>query len=78
MHEPQKTTSPLERGGEKMPYVIHDIKKLGCPHVVIMSFELPYLDWCRFEQSDLYHSLTEYLEGLKKQEIQIPQPEQGD
>lgn len=58
-----------------MPYVIQDIKKLGCPRVVIMLFELPYLDWCRFEQSDLYHSLTEYLEGLKKQEIPIPQME---
>lgn len=57
-------------------YIIHDIMKSGYPHVVTMSFELPYLDWCRFEQSDLYRSLIKYLEELKKQEIQIPQTEQ--
>lgn len=49
-------------------YEIEDFDKLGCPRVVRMSFELPYLDWCRFERSELYQNLTAYLEELEKQE----------
>ena len=61
-----------------MAYEIEDIKQLGYPRVVRMTFELPYLDWCRFEKSELFHSLTTYLEELKKQEIQIQQKENQD
>lgn len=61
-----------------VPYIIDEISGLSCPHIVRMSFELPYLDWCRFEKSDLYRALTEYLEGLKKQEIQIQRPMRED
>lgn len=48
-------------------YVIEEFNGVLSPRVVRMSFELPYLDWCRFERSDVFHQLTEYLEGLKKQ-----------
>lgn len=53
-------------------YELYDYVKLGCPRIVRMSFELPYLDWCRFENSELFQNLKSYLEGLQKQEIQIP------
>ena len=43
-------------------YFTQDVNAVGCPHVVRMSFELPYLDWCRFQKSQLFHDLTEYLE----------------
>ena len=33
--------------------------------VVRMSFEMPYLDWCRFQKSDIFLALTQYLEELK-------------
>ena len=46
-------------------YFTHDINVVGYPHVVQMSFELPYLDWCRFQKSQLFHDLTEYLEELE-------------
>lgn len=47
-------------------YELYDYVKLGCPRVVRMSFELPYLDWCRFENSELFRNLTAYLEGSLK------------
>lgn len=46
-------------------YFTQDVNAVGCPHVVRMSFELPYLDWCRFQKSQLFHDLTEYLEELE-------------
>ena len=58
-----------------MPYYIDDIDQIGYPRVVRMSFELPYLDWCKFEKSELFHVLTKYLEKLQKQNIQR---ERGD
>lgn len=74
MHESQKTSSPLERGGKNTPYTTCEFSGLTRPHTVRMSFELPYLDWCRFEKSDLFRCLTEYLEELQTQEIQtLPQ-----
>lgn len=46
-------------------YFTQDINAVGYPHVVRMSFELPYLDWCRFQKSQLFHDLTKYLEELE-------------
>ena len=50
-------------------YHISESMRVDAPHVVRMSFELPYLDWCRFQNSELFRSLTSYLEGLEKQGI---------
>lgn len=50
-------------------YEIEDFSELGRPRIVRMSFELPYLDWCRFEKSELFHLLTNYLEELQNQGI---------
>ena len=52
-------------------YFTQDVNAVGCPHVVRMSFGLPYLDWCRFENSEIFRQLTAYLEELEKQEIRI-------
>lgn len=52
-----------------MPYVIEQFNEFERPAIVRMSFELPYLDWCRFEKSDIYRCLTSYLEELEKQNI---------
>lgn len=46
-------------------YFMQDINAIGYPHVIRMSFELPYLDWCRFQKSQLFHDLTKYLEELE-------------
>lgn len=48
-------------------YTLEDINLLGYPHSVKMSFELFYRDWCIFEKSELFQSLTSYLEELQKQ-----------
>ena len=48
-------------------YITEEINGISRPHVVRMSFELPYLDWCRFEKSELFLNLTQYLEELGKQ-----------
>ena len=53
---------------------IEDRSIIGHPRVVRMSFELPYLDWCRFENSELFQNLKSYLEELQTQDIQIPFP----
>lgn len=45
-------------------------------HSVRVSFQLPYLDWCRFENSSVYQNLIKYLEELEKQSIQIPPEEE--
>ncbi len=50
-------------------YSTLEIKGVFGPHVVKMSFELPYLDWCRFEKSDVFHRLVAYLEELEMREI---------
>lgn len=50
-----------------MPYEIENINVLDYPHVVRMSFELPYFDWCRFKKSELYQTLTKYLLKLQTQ-----------
>lgn len=62
-----------ELDAQKFAYTIEEFSGLSYPRVVRMSFELPRLDWCRFERSDLYRNLTAYLEGLQKQEIRIQQ-----
>lgn len=51
-----------------MPWYTEDINLIDSPHVVRMSFELPYLDWCKFEKSELFQDLTKYLLELEKQE----------
>ena len=56
-------------------YYTHEFKTVDSPHVVRMTFELPYLDWCRFQNSELFHDLTAYLEGLEKQDIQTVRQE---
>ena len=48
-------------------YYTHEFKTVDSPHVVRMTFELPYLDWCRFQKSKLFRDLTAYLEELEKQ-----------
>lgn len=48
-------------------YTTEEFNGISHPHVVRMSFELPYLDWCRFEKTELFQSLTKYLEELEKQ-----------
>ena len=50
-------------------YEIEEFSGVGCPRVVRMSFELPYLDWCRFEKSELFRSLTAYFQELQRQQI---------
>lgn len=60
--------------GQQSIINIEDRSILGYPRVVRMSFELPYLDWCRFENSELFHNLKSYLEELQKQYTQIPPP----
>ncbi|WP_303838645.1 hypothetical protein [Ruminococcus flavefaciens] len=58
----------LSREKEKnSTYIVEDINSLGYPHSVKMSFELLYRDWCIFERSELFQSLTSYLEELQKQ-----------
>ncbi len=52
-----------------MSYNIEDISELGYPRIVRMSFELPYLEWCRFEKSKLCQDLISYLSELQKQEL---------
>lgn len=53
-----------------MPYQIEDIDTLGYPHVIRMSFELPYSDWREFEQSKSYQNLIEYLkESEQKKKV---------
>ncbi len=46
-----------------------EISGFGKPHLVRMSFELPYLDWCRFEKSEVFQNLTAYLEELERQDL---------
>lgn len=60
--------------GQRSLIFIEERIRVGYPHVVKMSFELPYLDWCRFENSELFLDLKSYLEELQKQQIQIPHP----
>lgn len=59
-------------------YTTEEFSGLTCPHVVRMSFELPYHDWCRFEKSELFRHLTEFLEELEKQKSPIQHSEEKD
>ena len=61
-----------------MSYIVEDISDLGYPRVVRMSFELPYLNWCRFENSNLYRNLIAYLSELQREENLILQREKKD
>lgn len=36
-----------------MPYYTEEYRGINRPETVRMYFELPCLDWCRFEKSDL-------------------------
>lgn len=62
----------------KKPWVIVEADLVDSPHVVQMSFELPYHDWCIFEKTTLYRNLKEYLLEYEKLEIPISQPVQKD
>ena len=59
-------------------YEIHESKGIACPHVVRMSFEMPYLDWCRFEKSEIFQGLKKYLEELQRQCNPIQKQENQD
>lgn len=60
-----------KKNNRKSIYFIDEFSGISSPRVVQMSFELPYLDWCRFENSEIFCQLTAYLEELEKQEIRI-------
>lgn len=47
--------------------LIFNLQKRNISNVTF--FELPCLDWCRFENSKIFRQLTAYLEELEKQEI---------
>ena len=49
-----------------MPYYTEEYRGTNRPETVRMYFELPCLDWCRFEKSDIYHCLTNYLKEMAK------------
>lgn len=65
-----ETVPAWERKEVRMIYTIEEFSGAAYPRVVRMSFELPYLDWCRFEKSELFRHLTKYLEELQTQDIQ--------
>ena len=37
------------------------------PHSIRMTLSLPYSDWCKFEASQVYRDLVEYLREAEKQ-----------
>lgn len=39
------------------------------PHSVRMTLSLPYSDWCKFEASQAYRGLVEYLKEAERQYI---------
>lgn len=39
------------------------------PHSVRMTLSLPYSDWCKFEASQAYRGLVEYLKESERQYI---------
>lgn len=45
----------------KQMYTTEELDGLDQPHVMRVSFELPYLDWCKFNKSKLWHELKAYL-----------------
>lgn len=59
-----------------MPYYTEEYRGTNRTETVRMYFELPCLDWCRFEKSDVYRCLISYLEELEKQNI--PKKENGN
>ena len=58
-------------------YTTEEISGLTNSHVVRMSFELPYFDWCRFKKSELFRRLTEFLEESEKQKSPIRHSREG-
>ena len=46
-------------------YEIEEVKVTGGPHLVRMSFEMTYRDWCVFQKTTTFHSLKKYLSALK-------------
>lgn len=47
-----------------MPYYTEEYRGMNRPETVRMYFELPCLDWCRFEKSDIYLCLINYLDAI--------------
>lgn len=41
----------------------------------VISFSLPYSDWCLLEQSEFWHRLDRYLEVCQSTDVQMPQQE---
>lgn len=64
---------PVDRKGVMQIYTTEEFSGVAYPRVVRMSFELPYLDWCRFEKSELFRHLTKYLEELQNQDEKMEQ-----
>ena len=64
----EKQISPAENSRAYVPYRIEEINGIEYPHSVLFSFELLYLDWCKFQKSDLFAHLIRYLEELQTQE----------
>ena len=58
-------------------YTITEYEMFNGLRTVQMSFQLPILDWCRFENSDVGKNLIRYLEELEKQSI-LSQPEEEE
>lgn len=47
-------------------------------HLVRLSVEMNYPDWCKFEKSNAFLYLTQYLEELQKQYTPTLQQETED
>lgn len=53
-------------------YGVYDIEELnieGDIHLIRMSFEMNYHDWCLFQKSNVFDLLVNYLEELEKTNI---------
>lgn len=58
---------PAEKSGAGN-YVIEEFTDINYPHSVRMSFELAFPDWCKFQKSDVFRSLVEYLRGFESRD----------
>lgn len=59
-----ETVPAWERKEVRMIYTIEEFSGAAYPRVVRMSFELPYLDWCRFEKSELFRPFDKISRGI--------------
>lgn len=59
-------------------YHIVDFSRIDAPHATLMYFQLPYHEWCKFENSKLFHDLIRYLEESEKQDSQSEKLKNSD